>query len=182
LKIEYIDIKKFRSIEQSKVYLSDITAIVGQNNSGKSAIIRALNAFFNYENEHENFITGKHQYSASSKSKIEICFCDVGNIEELSQYCLGDNLTIQLTFNKNRILKFKAPGKFNTAPDNLLDLVKEHIAFVYIPPNRDPIHTKWEEETLLKNLVEEFLKIETKNRDTITPKFRAARESLEKGV
>jgi putative ATP-dependent endonuclease of the OLD family len=183
LKIDYIDIRKFRSIDQAKIYLHDITAIVGQNNSGKSAIIRALNAFFNYEKEEDNFITGKHQYTSSSQSKIEICFSEVSAIAELSQYCLGDNLTIQFTFNKKRIIKYKAaPGKLLAAQENILDLIKKHIAFVYIPPNRDPIHTKWEEETLLKNLVEEFLKVETKNRDTITPKFKIARESLEKGV
>lgn len=182
MKLDYVDIRKFRSIDQCKITLHDITAIVGQNNSGKSAIIRALNAFFNYKEEEIHFINGKHQYSSSSQSKIEISFSGASKISELKTYCTGDSLVIQMTYNKKRILKHKANGKFTASPDNIIDLLKEHVAFVYIPPNRDPVHMKWEEEALLKKLIEEFLRKETKNRDTITPKFRHAVEYLEHGA
>ena len=32
--------------------MNDITAIVGENNAGKTAILRALNAIMNYEEEY----------------------------------------------------------------------------------------------------------------------------------
>lgn len=51
MKLRKININKFRSIERVKLNLNEINAIVGQNNSGKSAIIRALNRFFNYNQE-----------------------------------------------------------------------------------------------------------------------------------
>ena len=55
MKISKIELKKFRSIEKCLIELNDLNAIVGQNNSGKSAIIRALNCFFNFKDEEINF-------------------------------------------------------------------------------------------------------------------------------
>ncbi|MBE4032661.1 AAA family ATPase [Vibrio parahaemolyticus] len=49
MKIRTVEIKKFRSIEYAEVRFDEITAIVGENNSGKSAIIQALSTFFNYD-------------------------------------------------------------------------------------------------------------------------------------
>lgn len=56
MRIEYIEINKFRSIEKCQITLDTVNAIVGQNNSGKSALIRALNAFFNPEDEKQSFL------------------------------------------------------------------------------------------------------------------------------
>ena len=46
MKIYKVEISKFRSIEKGQFYLKNLNAIVGQNNSGKSGIMRALNSFF----------------------------------------------------------------------------------------------------------------------------------------
>ena len=51
MKIEQIEITKFRSIKHARIVMHDITAIVGENNAGKTAILRALNAVMNYEQE-----------------------------------------------------------------------------------------------------------------------------------
>jgi predicted ATP-dependent endonuclease of OLD family len=185
MNLTYIEIKKFRSIEHCKIQLNSINAIVGQNNSGKSAIIRALNCFFNYEKEETNFITGKHQYTVSSQPKIEIGFLLKTPVANLTPYCQGDTLILEMTYRhsyKKRQIKYKKAGKYIVAPDDILEKIKEVIAFVYIPPNRDPAATKWEESTLLRQLTEEYLSNETKNRDTLTPKFKAASDYLENGA
>jgi predicted ATP-dependent endonuclease of OLD family len=185
MNLTYVEIKKFRSIEYCKISLNNINAIVGQNNSGKSAIIRALNCFFNYQKEEANFITGKHQYTVSSQPKIEIGFLLKTPVASLAPYCQGDSLVIEMTYRhsyKKRQIRYKQAGKYNVAPDDLLEKIKDVIAFVYIPPNRDPAATKWEESTLLRQLIEEFLRNETKNRDNLTPKFKAASDYLEKGA
>lgn len=185
MQLKFIEIKKFRSIEYCKVFLNSINAIVGQNNSGKSAIIRALNCFFNYSNEEANFITGKHQYTPSSQPKIEIGFGIKSPVEYLSQYSNGEELIVQMTYrhsNKKRNIKYKKAGKYLPATEELIERINETIAFVYIPPNRDTASVKWDESTLLRQLTEEYLKKETKNRDTLTPKFKAASAYLESGA
>ena len=72
-------IKNFRSIHECVIDHEKVTALVGKNNSGKSAVLRALNAFFNYEDEKYYFITDVHQYSSARLSRIELTFKDVPN-------------------------------------------------------------------------------------------------------
>lgn len=50
-KIRSISIKNFRSIRSLEMQTSDLTAIVGDNDSGKSNVLRALNLFFNRETD-----------------------------------------------------------------------------------------------------------------------------------
>ena len=183
MKITKIDIRKFRSIDQCSMCFSDINAVVGQNNSGKSAVIRALNAFFNPENEEHSYIQGKHVYTNKSIPKITITFGNLG--ENFQQYSDGDILEVQQTYssaNRRISYKYRSEGTLISAPDELMRQIKDHIAFVYIPPNRSPDQLKWEENALIKNLVEEYLRVETKRRDTLTPKFRMAAEYLENGA
>lgn len=183
MKITKIDIRKFRSIDQCSMCFSDINAVVGQNNSGKSAVIRALNAFFNPENEEHSYIQGKHAYTSKSFPKITITFGSLG--EKFQPFRDGDVLEVQQTYsssNRRISYKYRSDGKFISAPDDLIQQIKENIAFVYIPPNRNPEQLKWEENALIKKLVEEYLKVETQKRDTLTPKFRKASEYLENGA
>ena len=49
MKLVSADIENFRSIKKCSIHFNEITAIVGENNAGKSAVLRALNSFFNYE-------------------------------------------------------------------------------------------------------------------------------------
>ena len=49
--IERITIKKFRSIVDSTFYASNITVFVGENDVGKSNILKALNLFFNNQTD-----------------------------------------------------------------------------------------------------------------------------------
>ena len=165
------------------MFFSDINAVVGQNNSGKSAVIRALNAFFNPENEEHSYIQGKHAYTNKSIPKITVTFGSLG--ENFQQYRDGDILEVQQTYSSSsrRIsYKYRSEGTLISAPDELMQQIRDNIAFVYIPPNRSPDQLKWEENALIKNLVEEYLKVETQRRDTLTPKFRRAAEYLENGA
>lgn len=175
MKILNIDIRKFRSIDQCSIQLDNINAVVGQNNSGKSAVIRALNSFFNPECEEVSYIQGKHIYTSKSIPKITVTFGDLGNAFE--QYREGDTLEVQQVYQSSTrkiSYKYKSAGRFISAPDELLREIKHNIAFIYIPPNRTPDQLKWEENALIKTLVEEYLKIETQKRDTLTPGFRSA--------
>jgi putative ATP-dependent endonuclease of the OLD family len=76
MKIEHVYIHKFRSIESASILVGDVCAIVGENNSGKSSVLRAINAVLNPASELEAFRNNEHHYSPQSKPRIEIRFSE----------------------------------------------------------------------------------------------------------
>ena len=60
MKIAALQIQKFRSIDNTTITMDQMLAIVGANNVGKSHFLRALNAFFNYDDEKEAFLSQDH--------------------------------------------------------------------------------------------------------------------------
>lgn len=183
MKIIKLDIRKFRSIDKCVLDISNINAIVGQNNSGKSTVIRALNAFFNPDDEIACFYQAKHAYDNKSVSRITLTFDDFGvGFED----CVHNNiLEVELSYKQsNKKLSYRVKRGVSTsiAPEGLLNRIKEKIAFVYIPLNRNSQQFKWEEDALIKTLVEKKLELETQRRDTLSPKFKAATDYLEKGA
>lgn len=187
MKLKQINIRKFRSIEEAEVTLDEINAIVGQNNSGKSAIIRALNCFFNYEKEEYNFIKGVHTYTNQSTSILDFkFFVENPIVSPLNTYVISNYINIQMKFRagaKKRTIRIKnSAAKYETVDETFIIELQKFITFVYIPPIRDTNDIKWEESTLLKELIEEFIKKETERRDNITPKFKKATDFLENGI
>lgn len=185
MKIDQVMIEKFRSIEKCKLSIDTINAIVGQNNSGKSATLRALNAFFNPDEEKYSFYEGKHNYTSKSKCKITIKFIEIPENDEIQQFTFNNCLEVQLHYShttKTITYKYKKENRFINAPLELMPIIYKYITFVYIPPNRSEEQLVWQEKSLIKQLIEEFLKQETRNRDTITPKFTKATNFLEQNA
>ena len=60
VRITRLKIEKFRAVGSAEIELGDTVALVGQNGSGKSSILRALNAFFNFEDEKADFAQAFH--------------------------------------------------------------------------------------------------------------------------
>jgi len=174
MKIVEISINNFRSIKKSKFNINDVTAIVGANNSGKSSILRALNCFFNLEEEKKDFYEKKHQYTIRSSPIIEIKFTDIPNKQLYSGYLNNNEFIIRLKFYPNTN-KFKYQIKnartyVDIKPDFISGL-KDDITFVLIPTSRDYKQTTTSEKTILKNLLETFLEKHTAKRDTLSPKI-----------
>ena len=102
MKIHTVKLKKFRSIDNAEVRFSDVTAIVGENNSGKSAIIQDLATFFNYsEAETKNFNNGVHSYTANSKSIITVTFVGIPNDPLLREFKYNNQIVVQFSHTKN---------------------------------------------------------------------------------
>lgn len=77
MKVTALQIQKFRSIDNTTITMNQMLAIVGANNVGKSHFLRALNAFFNYDDEKEAFLSQDHVYSFRSRPRITVTFSDV---------------------------------------------------------------------------------------------------------
>lgn len=181
MKISHLKISYFRSIKKAQFEVDDINAIVGANNTGKSAILRALNAFFNYSEERNSFIAGEHLYSKRAKSRIEITFVDLPKDRRFTKYTDGEKLTIELSFSKTnnkRELRYKKGRNYLALDRNLLGPIRRYIRYVFIPPNRDKTKFQWEEETLLKELVTSYLKQKSSKKDFFSRQFVEAAENL----
>lgn len=183
MRIESIKLTNFRSIKNCNVKISNITALVGENNSGKSALLRALNSFFNYDEEETDFIKNYHQYTPKSLPAVEIVFDKAPNNSELHQYVRGEKLTLRMRYNpktRKSIFSYKGDSqKYSPINENTILELKRHINYVFIPPSRDLSRIQLLERNVLKELIETYLARATTYRDTITPKFRDAASNLE---
>lgn len=182
MKLRRIRITKFRSIEYCDIPISDVVAIVGENNSGKSSIIRALNAFFDFRAEKQAFKEKRHQYTKRSFSRIELVFHEINNDDGLKTLIHKNQITVRLTFNpiiNKEIYEYKK-RTYHPLRVRMLNKVKKYTKFVFVPPQRDHSKLELEELTLLRRIIKYSLKKYTKERDTLTPKFREATHYLER--
>lgn len=182
VELEKILINNFRSISKCTVMLSSITSLVGENNAGKSSLLRALNSFFNYTLEEEHFFKKHHQYSSTSLPRIELFFSNISTDSDLIPYTNNDSLTVRFTFNpqtNRKILHYKKGGKYIQVGDSIIEKIKERINFILIPTIRDPAQIKWAESSLLKELIEAYLSQATINRDNFSSHFKDATQYLE---
>ena len=92
--------------------MKNITAVVGENNAGKTAVLRALNSVLNYNSEEFNFINKRHQFAARTNTYITIKFCDIPNKEVYEDKKFGSELTLQFiyTYSENRKKYFVLKG------------------------------------------------------------------------
>ncbi|MEF3310073.1 AAA family ATPase [Paenibacillus sp. GYB004] len=98
MRLDKINIKNFRSINNCTVQSGKISALVGENNTGKSGLLKALNVFFNYEKEEYSLLEGIHQYSNKSLVKIELTFSEVPENDRYRDLINHVELTIRMTY------------------------------------------------------------------------------------
>ena len=183
MRVSRIKFQSFRSIKKCVLPFSSVTAVVGQNNVGKSALLRGLNAFFNFEKEAESYRSGSHNYSPNSQSRIEIRFDELTTaIRQLSLY-RSDALDVRMSYVRKEVrplYEYRVKGgAYQELPANILRRIKRQVQFVLIPPTRDTRALGWEETTLLRRLIDEHLSRTTAKRDRVSPKFRDAAGNLE---
>ncbi len=153
--IKKITIYRFRSIGSETIEVDDITVLSGQNNSGKSNILKALNLFFNYETKFGERYSYDVDYNkcftgasgGKRDVKITIYFSPRGRSD------LSKNFWVSKTFQSNSNVptveyfseddsineKIKAKNG-NTIRQFTLFLNK--IQFLYIPAIRDAVFVK----------------------------------------
>jgi energy-coupling factor transporter ATP-binding protein EcfA2 len=158
-------------------------AIVGQNSAGKSSILRALNAFFNFEEERAPIENGSHDFAKNATVVIDISFtatptgCTLPRINNGS-----DEVRVQLRYKKTPVWQIFVQGKWQSAPSDLHDELRKHIRYVYVPLRRDHEISSWGADGLLQSAVEAWLRAHTSRRDTISPKVSELGRSIRKNA
>lgn len=178
MKIKQIHIENFRSIKNTTINLHELTAVVGENNSGKTAILRALNCFFNFESEEKEFKDLIHRYSPRTKTKITVTFSEIPNKKEYTKYQNAyGNLQIRFIYDYskfNRRLFYINDGETRPLDVSFLVVLKRDIDYAYIPASRSYKDIEWTEDSVFSRLVKRYLEDHTKNRDRLSSETKAA--------
>ena len=180
MKIEQIEIVKFRSIKNARITMHDITAIVGENNAGKTAILRALNAVMNYAQEKEAFISHKHQFAPKCNSKITIVFEDVPEVfnDKIANHRLTIEFSYQYGSHKESFSILKGRDQKEKVDIEFMDRLSTYIQYVYIPSDRTNKDISWNNDSIFKQLVSGYVAQHTENRDTLSTPVRQATHKI----
>lgn len=171
MKLKTITIEKFRAIRSSKIRVGSELALVGQNSAGKSSVLRALNAFFNFKSEKDSFELGRHVFQSSSTVVIELEFSDTPAECSIPRVSLGSSdIRLRLRYKKTDVWQVFSGGAWSSAPLEFHNELSKYIRYVYVPLRRDHEVSGWGETGLLKTAVEAWVRHHTSKRDSISPK------------
>lgn len=185
MNIEQIIIEKFRSIKKVSFNINDITAIVGENNSGKTSVLRAINAVLNYSFEEEFFVNRRHQYAQKSNTHITIMFNNIPDDERLLTYVHDGKITLCFSYiyseNKRKLFITKGTDKVSI-DESVLAIISEHIMYVYIPAGRSNKDILWKSDSIFKQLVLNYAAQYTEKKDMISGQVRNAAKKIHDSV
>ena len=173
MKIERVRIQKFRSIDDATVTFGQVLAIVGANNSGKSHILRALNAFFHFEDEQQSFTNHDHVFSTKSRPKVTVTFTDILPEDAIPQQYVFDNrLIIKFTYRWDRgtpTYEVVLGTNTHTIDYDTFCNITKCFCYIYIPIIRNSDATFSNEYGIAYNLLSSVVKQQIANRNTIQP-------------
>ena len=183
MRLSKIDICFFRSIKQASLSIKELTAIVGENNAGKSAVLRAINSVFNFNDEKQFFENKSHQYSLHSQTKITLHFDDIPNDPFLQGIISQGQLIVRFVYNYSaskggRRVCHIINGQEHSDTPELISIIKKYIDYVYIKASRNDDDLAWHENSIFKKIVTEYLAAVSKKRDSLSKKAQDAANSL----
>ena len=188
MKISSVIIKKFRSIKDASFDMKDITAIVGENNAGKTGILRALNSVFNFDIEKKFFVDKTHQYAPRNNSYIELKIVDIPSKSEFLQgYIYDSAIVIELLYsyseNKRKLSVIKGNSKENIQNiDIFIGELNKYMTYVYIPAERTNQDIIWGENTIFTKLITSYSNRQTKSRDTISSDIKRSSKKVHSSI
>lgn len=185
MKIQEVTIKKFRSIKEAKFRMDTITAVVGENNAGKTAVLRALNSVLNFSDEEHNFVQKRHQFATRNNTYITIVFNDIPSKEEYDNYIFNNSLTLEFCYsysNNKRNLSILKNRDKHTVDDNFLKKLYEDIMFVYIPAERKNEDVIFSNNSIFENLITDYSTKHTINRDNISSSVKKITNKIHSNI
>lgn len=184
MRLKKIKIENFRSIKNCSICFHELTAIVGENNSGKTGILRALNSVFNYDYEKKDFISGTHRYAPRTITKITIVLSEIPDKVEYKELIdATGEMHIRFTYNysksaSGRRLYYEKNGLSKQIDENFMALLKQDIDFVYIPAARSSKDFEWGENSIFERVITKYLENHTRNRDNLSQRASSAGNSI----
>jgi len=141
MKISALRIQKFRSIDDATINFGQVLAIVGANNVGKSHVLRALNAFFNFQDEKEKFLNRDHSYSSNARPRITVTFDNIATEDGVEdEFIFADKLTICFTYRRDRnnpVYEVLLGTDKRTIDSDTFSRLVSHFCYIYVPIIRD---------------------------------------------
>ena len=181
MRISEVHIEKFRSIKKAFFRMNNITAVVGENNAGKTAVLRALNSVLNYKFEESSFINKRHQYALRNNTYISITFIDLPDKPIYTDKICDGKMTIRFSYsysdNKKKYMVIKGKEKINI-DDLFMQEISKDIMYVYIPAGRTNKDVSWSDNSIFKELITSYTAQYTENRDTISGHVRQATSKI----
>lgn len=180
VRITRLRIEKFRAIGSTEIELGDTVALVGQNGSGKSSILRALNAFFNFDDEKADFENGNHAYNRTMQSVIEVTIEGLASDPALPRAQNGaDLLKAQLKFRRQAVWNVFVDGKWQPSSPGFHDALRKQIAYSLIPTRRDHAVAHEPSTGLLERAVDAWV-TSNRQRDRVSPQVAKLGVQLQK--
>ena len=185
MKICDVMIEKFRSIKKASFHMNEITAVVGENNSGKTSVLRAINAVLNYSFEEDFFQNRRHQYAAKNNTHITITLSEISENDYFTEYIQDGKLTIKFSFiyieNKRRLSVIKGMDLI-PIDDSFLEELSKSIMYVYIPAGRSNKDVLWNSGSIFRELVLNYAAQYTEKKDRISGQVRVAAQKIHDSV
>lgn len=156
-RVSRLIITKFRAIGSADIEFGQTIALVGQNGSGKSTILRALNAFFNFETEEGDFAAGRHKYTNGSQSVIEVRMTGLRTAGlPLSDAGTGE-VRARLKYRSTKKWECWVNGGWGAMPADFHERLRQHLSYALIPIRRDHEVAHDKSGGLLERAVEEWV-------------------------
>ena len=185
MRVEEVTIEKFRSIKRATFQMSNINAVVGENNAGKTAVLRALNAVLNYKYEENSFIKKRHQFAPRNNTYITIVFSDIPSKSVYLEKRVEDTLTVRFSYsyseNKKKYVILKGRETINV-DDLFVNELSMDIMYVYIPAGRTNKDVRWTDDSIFKQLIKSYTAQYTERKDNISGHVRKATEKIHSTV
>lgn len=186
MKIANLQIQKFRSIDNSTIKIDQISALVGANNAGKSHFLRALNAFFNYNDEKAAFQSLDHVYNLRSRPRITVTFTDIQPEDHVNpDYIYNNSLTIRFTYRwdrKNPSYDIIKANNTQTINADQFDALISHFRYIYVPIVRNYESAISGEGGIAYSLLKSIFQHRVANRNTIQPLVDRLTEKIKSTV
>ena len=187
MRISELTVENFRSIKKCNVHFNEITALVGENNAGKTALLRALNSVFNWNYEEKYFLDNTHRYAARTVTKIEIHFTDIPSREfYIGKICNGE-VVVKLTYSygnttRKRSLYYSTLQGYQITDERFIQEIKKDVDYIYIPASRGNNDLIWKQSSIFQRVLKSYAQFYTQARDGISSKVEKVADQLKTSI